>query len=120
MDPGLPIPAPPRTPTPPTPIPEDDPSGLRISGMPQFVNSTISYDANSLSPMSGMFPGRFGSMDSAMPSPATGSLNSDGTMGPPPSTGVPKSPFNFQTQTYSVSSPVTKSVSKLFFLVFHI
>src|SRR5271170_6349909 len=108
---GLPIPAPPRTPTPPTPIPEDDASGLNINGLPQIVNSTITFDPNALSPMTGTFPGRFGSMDSTMPSPAASSstsTNSDGTLPLP----VGKSPFNFQTQTYSATPAVTKSVGQ--------
>src|ERR1700730_4924965 len=104
---SLPIPAPPRTPTPPTPIPEDDLSGLNINGLPQIVYSSVSSDPNSLSPMTGTFPSRFGSMDSTLPSPASGlspgasstaSTNSDGSMGPPLPAGTPKSPFNFQTQ----------------------
>jgi hypothetical protein len=113
---GLPIPAPPRTPTPPTPIPEDDTSGLNINGLPQIVNSTVSFDPNALSPMSGTFPGRFGSMDSTMPSPATNSsssTNSDGTLPLP----AGKSPFNFQTQTYTTSPAVAKSVSRILSLI---
>jgi hypothetical protein len=113
---SLPIPAPPRTPTPPTPIPWDDSSGLNINGLPQIVNSTVSFDPNALSPMTGASPGRFGSMDSTMPSPAASSstsTNSDGTLPLP----AGKSPFNFQTQTYSASPAVTKSVSRLSSLV---
>ena len=113
---SLPIPAPPRTPTPPTPILGDNASGLNINGLPQTVNSTVSYDPNALSPLTGTFPGRFGSMDSTLPSPATTSstsTNSDGTLTLPTS----KSPFNFQTQIYSASPAVTKSVSQLMALI---
>ena len=113
---SLPIPAPPRTPTPPTPIPEDDASGLNINGLPQFVNSTVTFDPNALFPVTGTFPGRFGSMDSTMPSPASSnsaSTNSDGTLPLP----AGQSPFNFQTQTYSASPAVTKSVSRALFLI---
>jgi hypothetical protein len=113
---SLPIPAPPRTPTPPTPIPGDDSSGLNINGLPQIVNSTVSFDPNALSPMTGALPGRFGSMDSTMPSPAASSSTSTNSEGMLPLPAA-KSPFNFQTQTYSASPAVSKSVSRLSSLV---
>lgn len=109
----LPIPAPPRTPTPPTPTPEEAQESL--NGNSRTVNYTITYDPRALSPMSEGFPAHFGSMNSALPSPAgsmvspalsnVSSLNSDSSMGPPSSKG----PFNFQTQTIS-AAPIIKSV----------
>ncbi len=117
---SLPIPAPPRTPTPPTPIQDEDQTGLGINGGPYQVNSTVAYDPNSLSPMSDTFSGRFGSMSSALPSPAgaqssasttTSTFGNDGAMAPPP-LPAPKGPFNFEPQTYSIS-PVSKAVSVL-------
>jgi hypothetical protein len=112
---NLPIPEPPRTPTPPTPNPDESTSGLGIYGGPRLVSSTVSFDPNSLSPLTDTFPHRFGSMVSPMPSsgsitsPATSSdaQDSDASSGAPT-----KNPFNFQTQTYSIA-PVAKSVSQL-------
>lgn len=112
---NLPIPEPPRTPTPPTPIRDDPTEGLGIYGGPRLVNSTVSFDPNSLSPLTDTFPHRFGSMTSPMPSPANtistetsnGTPNSDGSAGAPA-----RNPFNFQTQTYTMA-PVAKSVSQL-------
>lgn len=112
----LPIPAPPRTPTPPTPIPEEAQESL--NGNSRTLNYTITYDPNALSPMSEGFPAHFGSMNSALASPASvasstllsngSSLNSDGRMAPP----TTKGPFNFQTQTIS-AAPIAKSVCEL-------
>lgn len=111
----FPIPEPPRTPTPPTPTPEEPP-GLGILGAPQFVHSSVTYDPNSLSPLVDTFAGRFGSMDTALQSPASvlssttngsGSIRSDGSGGPP--IRATQNPFNFETQTYTIS-PVSKSV----------
>ncbi|KAL2075280.1 hypothetical protein VTL71DRAFT_223 [Oculimacula yallundae] len=109
---SLPIPAPPRTPTPPTPIPEDLPEGgLGIDGGPRTLRSTITYDTRSLSPLSDSFSGRFGSMGSPMPSSAglgTPSFSSELTLGPPPPSGA-RSPFNFQTQSIKDSPAMANS-----------
>lgn len=109
----LPIPAPPRTPTPPTPIAEDPDHGLGIDGVSRTVRSTVTYDPNTLSPMTDRFPGRFGSMTSPMgssTSTASPALSiGDGTMGPPPGAGG-RNPFNFQTQTIKDTPAITKSV----------
>ncbi|CAG8952773.1 hypothetical protein HYFRA_00009017 [Hymenoscyphus fraxineus] len=126
---SLPIPAPPRTPTPPTPIPEEPEMGIGMGD--RTVHSTLSWNPNSLSPMSG----HFGSMASPLPSPANltmpsmatfntntntngsgngngnsnGSINTNG--GGPPQSGT-RNPFNFQTQTISDSPAVAKSVGQ--------
>ena len=112
---NLPIPQPPRTPTPPTPNPEEDRSGLGIYGGPRPVSSTVSFDPNSLSPMTDTFPHRFGSM--VTPIPSSGSIGSPATSNDAQdsdaSSGAPaKNPFNFQTQTYTMA-PVAKSVSSI-------
>lgn len=76
------------------------------------MRSTITYDSNSLSPLSDTFPGRFGSMASPMPSSAglgTPSFNSETTLGPPPPAGS-RSPFNFQTQSIKDSPAMANSV----------
>lgn len=106
---NLPIPAPPRTPTPPTPIPTDgdapwNANPLGLYGTPR----SSTPDVNLLSPRSD----HFGSMAQSLPSPADpsksfSSMNSDGSMGAAQS---PRNPFNFQTQTYTAPSPVVKSV----------
>ncbi|KFY07538.1 hypothetical protein V492_07052 [Pseudogymnoascus sp. VKM F-4246] len=108
---NLPIPLPPRTPTPPTPNPEEGKSGLGIYGGPRPVSSTVSFDPNSLSPMTDTFPQRFGSM--VTPIPSSGSIGSPATnsdaQDSDTSGGAPaKNPFNFQTQTYTMA-PVAKS-----------
>ncbi|KAH8672792.1 cation efflux family-domain-containing protein [Tricladium varicosporioides] len=104
---SLPIPAPPRTPTPPTPIPEE-PEGPGIGS--RTVYSTVTYDPNTLSPMTDTFPGRFGSMGSPMPSSAgsSGSTTFSANLanGPP---GGARNPFNFQTQIISDTPAVAKS-----------
>lgn len=115
-----PIPAPPRTPTPPTPIPNednDDPqrnaNSLGIFGSPLLGGGRPQYDGNSLSPMRD----QFGSMSQSLYSPAN---PVDGfTVGSPDMrrldsesgrSSPAKNPFNFQTQTYTATSPVAKSV----------
>ncbi|TAQ84879.1 hypothetical protein B7494_g6795 [Chlorociboria aeruginascens] len=109
---SLPIPAPPRTPTPPTPI-EEEPdtdfhTGLGVGIAPRTVYSTITFDTNTLSPITNSFP-RFGSMASAMPSPANSSpaTFNDGITAPPPANSS-RNPFNFQTQTIK-DLPIAKS-----------
>ncbi|RDW94884.1 hypothetical protein BP5796_00647 [Coleophoma crateriformis] len=109
----FPVPAPPRTPTPPTPVSKvPAKAGLRIlEGAGRTVRSTISFDSNSLSPRTDAFPSHsFGSMSSPLPSAGLSprspsiSMKSDGGLGVPP----PRNPFNFQTQTYT-DAPVAKS-----------
>ncbi|QSZ36934.1 hypothetical protein DSL72_009025 [Monilinia vaccinii-corymbosi] len=101
---SLPIPAPPRTPTPPTPI-----SGEQGDIPSRIVHSEIPFDPNALSPTFSNTTSRFGSMNSPM-SPPSGSsspnIQPDGTMGLPPARTV--NPFNFQTQTIT-DAPVAKS-----------
>lgn len=124
----LPIPAPPRTPTPP---PEDQyqPHGDHISGLglEGFLNSPVTsgFNPNSLSPMDENFPGRrYGSTLAMGPPPppplnplsptdsnslySPMSLDSAGTQ-----TSMliedGKGVFQFQPTTLS-KSPITKSV----------
>lgn len=115
---NMPIPAPPRTPTPPTPISSEPLSGLGIYEGTQDMRSNVNYDPNTLSPTDDVFSSRFSSMNSNMASPAMSSVSpalsssggfNSGNMGPPPSASA-RAPFNFQTQTIS-TSPVAKSVS---------
>lgn len=109
---SLPIPAPPRTPTPPTPIPEEEGEGdgLRISGAHRTLHSSVSYDPNTLSPNTDVFPRGFGSMGSPMSS----SANTPAMGGPP---GTPRNPFNFQTQTIKETPIAGASVSKSVWLI---
>ena len=121
---NTPIPAPPRTPTPP---PEDDKpqeSGLGLDGMEDLLSpSRMVFDSNTLSPMrenfrynqgnsstvslsqplSPLSPTSVKSVYSNMSSESNGSRTSaslqDG-----------KGPFNFQPM-YLAKSPVSKSVS---------
>ena len=117
----LPIPIPPRTPTPPTPaIEEQDTTGLRLDGLSQAQPAQVTFDPNSLSPMSETF--QFGSMNSTMAlssnplSPAsTNSIYSSMSLD---SAGNPKTgsseedsgPFNFQPAALA-KTPVAVSVS---------
>lgn len=102
---SLPIPRPPRTPTPPTPL---DYPNRGVLGDPQNVHDGFIYDPNALSPP--FPPNRFGSMPS--PTSAGGfsspTLSTDGMMSLPPPKG-PANPFNFQTQTIK-DAPIIKSV----------
>jgi divalent metal cation (Fe/Co/Zn/Cd) transporter len=79
------------------------------------VLSTITFDPNSLSPMTDTFPGHFGSMNSTINSPASviSSTLSDGSMAPPAPGPGAKSPFNFQTQTIKDMPMVAKSVGQI-------
>ena len=113
MTSSLLIPAPPRTPTPPTPIPEEPDEGLGIDGTYPTAHSTLSFDPNALSPIVDTFPGRFGSMASPMLSSAglsTPSLGCDGTIGPSHPPGGQRGPFNFQTQAIKDSPAIANSV----------
>lgn len=109
---NLPIPAPPRTPTPPTPIPEDQGRDAweHRDVTSRTVHSEILLDPNALSPTFSN-NGRFGSMNTPM-SPPSGfsspNLQADGTMSLPSTRGA-VNPFNFQTQTIK-DAPVAKSV----------
>jgi len=104
---SLPIPAPPRTPTPPTPI-EDEDAALRL---PRTLHLTTSFDPDSLSPMKEFFPAsaRFGTMNSSIDSPAraTSPALSEG-----PTLGGARNPFNFQTQTIKDTPVIAKSVGQ--------
>ncbi len=102
---SMPIPAPPRTPTPP---PEEiaHPGGLGLDGIPYATTGEVLYDPNSLSPADP--DAHFGSMSANMISPATGSSVFTSTS-LESGKGEPPSPFNFQTTTLA-KSPVVKSV----------
>jgi hypothetical protein len=120
----LPIPLPPRTPTPPSPgLQEPDMAGLGLEGVSQDSPAKVTFDPNSLSPMSESF--RFNYMNSAMVSPADtnplspASTNSHYSGMSVDSAGNPRTgssdegsgPFNFQTTTLS-KSPIAKSVRR--------
>ncbi len=102
---SMPVPAPPRTPTPP---PDENPpeNGLGLDGIPHATATEILCDPNSLSPADPN--AHFGSMSANMVSPAGGS-----SVYSPLSLDSGKcdisSPFNFQTTTLA-KSPVVKSV----------
>lgn len=101
----MPVPAPPRTPTPP--LDESAPqSGQGLDGIPHATATEILYDPNSLSPADPN--AHFGSMSANMVSPAGANsvyspMSLDGGKNDIPS------PFNFQTTTLA-KSPVVKSV----------
>jgi Co/Zn/Cd efflux system component len=104
----MPIPAPPRTPTPP---PDDGSpqSGLGLDGIPYATTTEDLYDPNSLSPADPN--AHFGSMSANMVSPAsTNSVYNTMSLGSGKSDV--SSPFNFQTATLA-KSPVVKSVRYL-------
>lgn len=119
---NLPVPAPPRTPTPP---PDDQPQSEYLSGLglDGFLNSPAksSFDPNSLSPMDENFPTRSHRSTNGMgpppllaPSPTdTNSLSpmSIDSAGSQTSVMVEdgKGVFQFQPTTLS-KSPITKSV----------
>lgn len=98
-------------------------AGLGIYGGPRYINSSVHWDPNSLSPMADAFPQhRFGSMNSPMPNssattPVLRGERSSMTDSTPGSDGIAtKNPFNFQPQTYtspviSSGAPAAKSVS---------
>ena len=101
----MPVPAPPRTPTPP---PDESPpkSGLGLDGIPHGTATEILYDPNSLSPADPN--AHFGSMSANMVS----SANANSVYSPKSLDGGKcdiSSPFNFQTTTLT-KSPVVKSV----------
>ena len=112
----LPIPAPPRTPTPP---PEDEHQGTAGLGLDGVLTSPVkvAFDPNALSPMKESFlGGRYGSISSNSLSPASPnsfySAMSLDSMGGQSSGSMEdgRGPFNFQPMSLS-KSPVTKSVS---------
>ncbi|EKD19961.1 uncharacterized protein L3040_002360 [Drepanopeziza brunnea f. sp. 'multigermtubi'] len=116
---NLPIPRPPRTPSPPTPIQEEpEDGGLGIGGGPRTVHSTITFASRSLTPspiMGDAFPSHFGSMASPMPSSAglgTPSHGSDMGLSPRFPVAGPRSPFNFQTQSIKDVPAMANSASK--------
>lgn len=105
---GLPLPIPPRTPSPP-----DD---QYTASLDQNDGQTdLVYDPNALLPVAGAYDPRFNSITSAMSSsPMSGNMmktidgfDIGGMSNHPPNSG---NPFNFQTTTLS-KSPVIKSVS---------
>ncbi|KAM3066606.1 cation diffusion zinc membrane transporter Zrg17 [Clarireedia jacksonii] len=102
---SLPIPRPPRTPTPPTPL--DNPNRGVLGGDPQNVHDGHTFDPNALSPS--FPPSWFGTMASATSAGGLSSptFSTDGMMSLPPPKG-PANPFNFQTQTIT-DAPVVKS-----------
>lgn len=112
---AFPIPAPPRTPTPP----EDDPAdmaGLGLDGVMDFLSpSTATFDPNALSPMTEHFnPGRYGSNSQPL-SPASPnsqysfmSVENNGSIDE--TLQENKGPFNFKPMPLA-KSPITKSVS---------
>lgn len=103
----MPIPAPPRTPTPP---PDDNQtqSGPGVDGIPYAIQREILYDPNSLSPADP--DANFGSMSAKMFSAAGADPNSVyTTMSVDTGTSDGSSPFNFQTTTLA-KSPMVKSV----------
>jgi hypothetical protein len=106
----MPIPAPPRTPTPP-PDESFPQSGLGLDGIPHATVAEILYDPNSLSPADPN--AHFGSMSANMVSPAGANSVYSAT-----STDGGKSdassPFNFQTATLAKST-VVKSVRATYF-----
>lgn len=107
----MPIPVPPRTPTPP---PEDQrPVGL---GLPDDQ-----LDRDALSPMSATFPSQSLSPSSANLSPHTPNsayytpqmtANSEVSTPQTASSEAPRNPFNFQPQQYVVGKPPAKSVCR--------
>lgn len=101
----MPIPDPPRTPTPP---PEEiaHSGGLGLEGIPYATTGEILYDPNSLSPADPN--AHFGSMSANMISPATGN-SAHTAMSMDNGKSDAPSPFNFQTTTLA-KSPVVKSV----------
>ncbi|MCJ1224345.1 Endoplasmic reticulum zinc transporter [Toensbergia leucococca] len=115
-----PIPAPPRTPTPPPDEEQHEAGGLGIDGTISSPNHFI-FDRYALSPRDENFPpGRYGSVPlSAIPSsnplsPADTnslyspmSIDSAGNLSTP-SMDDGKGPFNFQP-TFLTKSPITKS-----------
>ncbi|KAI9860744.1 MAG: Endoplasmic reticulum zinc transporter [Trichoglossum hirsutum] len=103
---GLPLPIPPRTPSPP-----DD---QYTASLDQNDGQTdLVYDPNALLPVAGAYDPRFNSITSAMSSsPMSGNMmktidgfDIGGMSNHPPNSG---NPFNFQTTTLS-KSPVIKS-----------
>lgn len=118
---SLPIPAPPRTPTPPSPIANAEDTSLRINCIPPHVRSTSAYNQDSLSPMRERVPGveRFKSTNTMDPPGGASTLSVDnmGNMGPPPPPSGSRNPFNFQTQTIKDTPALVKPVSDPNFII---
>lgn len=111
---SMPIPAPPRTPTPPS---DDEPSltGLGLHGVRASSPSRVSFDPNALSPLSDTFSSRYGSLSSTMATPAS-TFSSRSTTWPhsprgennnetPDDPEILGNPFGYQTQTYAAGLP---------------
>lgn len=124
----MPIPLPPRTPT-PTSEEEHEVTGLGLEGVQPLSGRKVSFDTNALSPLSQDFPSRFGSMSSPLRSPGS-ALSPSSALSPgsnasnlspffpnPSSTTVSdeniKHPFNFETVSYTAGALGPKSVSEL-------
>lgn len=110
----LPIPAPPRT---PTPLPDEEHQGMDGLGLDGVITSPteLSFDPNSLSPMRDHFlTGRYGSLSNPL-SPGTpasfySAMSNDSAGSQSTVSGEDgRQPFNFQPMALS-KSPVTKSV----------
>lgn len=110
---NLPLPIPPRTPTPPA-EPEFDDQDASQHGI-----AKVTFDPNALSPLIENFPGRFSTLTPSTTMPGSplsptspqsfytaGSLDSAGSYQSPK---VDPAPFNFRSTTLA-KSPVSKSV----------
>ena len=125
---NMPIPAPPRTPTPPPEDTQPGMAGLGLDGMGDLLSPTkMSFDPNTLSPMRENFAlGRYatgtsGTASSSQPLSPTStnsiyssmSTESNGSYaGTPVLDG--KGPFNFQPMSLA-KSPISKSVGTLLY-----
>ena len=114
---SLPLPVPPRTPTPP---PEDlEAIAQGHAYIPPPSPFSDSFDPNALSPRKENFSSHYAHMSSTIPSPdfplsatSTNSLYSRGTLdsaGTYTNVPIDAGPFNFQPTPIS-KTPVTKSV----------
>lgn len=110
----LPIPAPPRTPTPPS---EDERQGIDGLGLDGVITSPteVAFDPRALSPMREHFmSGRYGSLSNPL-SPGTPtsfySALSNDSAGSQSTASMEdgRGPFNFQPMSLS-KTPITKSV----------
>ena len=123
---SLPVPAPPRTPTPPSDEEYPEMSGLGLDGMGDLVSPMKpTFDPKALSPMNENFPlSRYGSSTSIIGSLASPlspmstnplyspmSLDSAGSLSSNNQEDG-KSPFNFKPMSLA-KSPVSKSVGNI-------